>query len=161
MVRRGERGFALLMGLTVLGVLTVLGLSVMSSMGEDLVVVRNMRESENALAIAEAGLAWGLDKLNSDPSNQGYLFDDVKNYNQVLQDPNNYYFDLPATASDDPLCTGLKDAQCDVWREITDKSNPELFGAAARLLSATTSEIGNPRSRQRLMNLSSEISASD
>lgn len=128
MVRRGERGFALLMGLTVLVILTVLGLSVMSSMGEDLVVVKNMRESEIALAVAEAGLAWGLEELNDEP----YRFDDNKNYNDILADASGVFFALSAG---DPICTGLKDSgtltQCEYWKEITNPTNPTPFGDAS------------------------------
>ncbi len=127
MVRRNERGFALLMGLTVLVILTVLGLSVMSSMGEDLVVVQNMRESEVALALAEAGLAWGLEQLNDEP----YRYDDNRDETALLVDANGLF---SALSNGDEICTGLKTTgvptQCESWQEITDPNNPEAFGDA-------------------------------
>lgn len=124
-VKRRERGFALLMGLTVLVVLTILGLSVMSSVGEDLSVVRTMRESENALAIAEAGIAWGLNQLNV-----MHGLEENKQYNPILRndttvDGSNFY-DIPD--ANDEICQGLSPGQCDNWWEITDTDDLPEFG---------------------------------
>ncbi|MEM6532224.1 MAG: PilX N-terminal domain-containing pilus assembly protein [Myxococcota bacterium] len=111
-----ERGFALILGLTVLVILTILGLSVMSTVGEDLTAVKNMRQSEDALAIAEAGVSWAIEQLNK-VSPLGYGLEASKQYDSLLQDASNLNLYTALTAGDE-ICTGMSDAQCTNWRQI-------------------------------------------
>lgn len=62
-IRNSERGFSLLIGMSVLILLTVLGIAVVQGINADVDSAASDRGSQSALAIAEAGLTWSLDYL--------------------------------------------------------------------------------------------------
>lgn len=62
-VRKNERGFSLLIGMSILILMTVLGITVMQAVNSDIETAGNDRGAQSALAIAEAGLAWAIDYL--------------------------------------------------------------------------------------------------
>ena len=97
----------------------------MSTVGEDLTVVKNLRQSENALSIAEAGISWAIEELNTPVSEGGYGLQTAKNYSGLLGDTTRY----TALTVGDELCTGLASQdQCTSWRALSP--SPILFGAA-------------------------------
>lgn len=63
-IRHSERGFSLIIGMSVLILLTVLGIAVVQSINSDIDGAASDRGSQSALAIAEAGLTWSLDYLS-------------------------------------------------------------------------------------------------
>ena len=70
----GERGFALIIAIVVLLFLTMLGMTTLNTAVTDVNVAGKSRASRQALYIAQAGVAWGLDALNAgpfDPNNVG------------------------------------------------------------------------------------------
>lgn len=64
-IRKSERGFSLIIGMSVLILLTVLGVTVMQSISSDVDAAGSDRGAQSALAIAEAGLSWSLDYLKT------------------------------------------------------------------------------------------------
>lgn len=62
-IRDSERGFSLIVGMSVLILLTVLGIAVVQSINADVDSAASDRGSQSALAIAEAGLTWSIDYL--------------------------------------------------------------------------------------------------
>ncbi len=64
-IRHSERGFSLLIGMSVLILLTVLGIAVVQGINSDVESAGNDRGSQSALAIAEAGLTWSMDFLKN------------------------------------------------------------------------------------------------
>ncbi len=62
-MRNNERGFSLIIGMSVLILLTVLGIAVVQGINADVDSAASDRGSQSALAIAEAGLTWSLDYL--------------------------------------------------------------------------------------------------
>ena len=64
-IRKSERGFSLLIGMSVLILLTVLGIAVVQGINSDVDGAGIDRGSQSALAIAEAGLTWSMDYLKN------------------------------------------------------------------------------------------------
>lgn len=64
-IRKSERGFSLLIGMSVLILLTVLGIAVVQGINADVDGAGIDRGSQSALAIAEAGLTWSMDYLKN------------------------------------------------------------------------------------------------
>lgn len=62
-----ESGFAMIISLIVLMLLTLLGMSMMKVGGDDVSVAGNTRASASAMYIAQAGIYWGLDTLRRSP----------------------------------------------------------------------------------------------
>ncbi|HSI03315.1 MAG: PilX N-terminal domain-containing pilus assembly protein [Myxococcota bacterium] len=62
-IRHNERGFSLIIGMSVLILLTVLGIAVVQGINADVDSAASDRGSQSALAIAEAGLTWSIDYL--------------------------------------------------------------------------------------------------
>ena len=66
-MKRGESGFSLIIAIMVLVVLTLLGMTVLTGVNVDSDMAGNIRASESALYLAEAGISWGMDTLRNAP----------------------------------------------------------------------------------------------
>lgn len=63
--KKSERGFSLVIGMSVLILLTVLGIAVIQTVNSDIDAAASDRGYQSALAIAEAGVTWALDYLQT------------------------------------------------------------------------------------------------
>lgn len=113
-----QQGFSLLLAMSVIVLLTLLGIMVLKTVTADLALAGSDRSSQAALYTAEAGVYWGLDKLRDD-----YGFDgDTPQYDIVLSGT------VPAVSAGDAACQHLS-GTCTDWRELTAGS--EGFGDAS------------------------------
>lgn len=109
--------------MVVLMFLTLLGTTVMNQVNEDLTVVRNLRQSDSALAVAEAGVQWGMQRLN-----ETYALETTEDYNAILSDSAAQL--VAVSDSADPICAGLDAARCLTWKSLTPGDAEVVFLAA-------------------------------
>ncbi|MBC7793263.1 MAG: hypothetical protein H7Z43_06120 [Clostridia bacterium] len=64
-LNKNERGFSLLIGMSILILLTVLGITVLQTVNADIENAANDKGAQTALAVAEAGLTYAMDYLNT------------------------------------------------------------------------------------------------
>jgi len=64
-VRKNERGFSLIIGMAVLFLMTMLGLAVIQTVNSDIDSAGSDKNAQSALAIAEAGVTWAIDYLQT------------------------------------------------------------------------------------------------
>lgn len=80
-ISKRERGSLLVVVIIVLFCLTLLGYATMQLVGTDNEVAGKYRRSQNALYLAQAGVAWGMDLLRGPPYN---VTDETENFSDVL-----------------------------------------------------------------------------
>src|SRR4051812_33611059 len=64
-IRKSERGFSLVIGMSILILLTVLGIAVIQTVNSDISSSASDKQSQSALTIAEAGITWAIDYLQT------------------------------------------------------------------------------------------------
>tara|TARA_Y100001934_G_scaffold233009_1_gene282217 strand:+ start:486 stop:1037 length:552 start_codon:yes stop_codon:yes gene_type:complete len=78
--RRFERGYVLVTSVLISAVLTLMGFLVLHTVLSDSRTTYADRQSQVAFHLAEAGMAWGIDRLNQ-------LDTDFTDFNSVLDEP--------------------------------------------------------------------------
>jgi hypothetical protein len=128
--RRREGGWGLLPTIVLIGVLTLLGTSVLQTVASDAAASGAQRRSENLLNVAEAGVSYGMERLRGAPFN----FETGADVNEALKDAN---------------APGISDASCNTsacplqnWHELT-LGAPGVSFAGGTFRVAVRDDIGS------------------
>lgn len=104
-VRKSERGFSLIIGMSVLILLTVLGIAAIQTVNADIDAAASDKGSQSALSVAEAGITWALDYLQT---NYGLNTASQQTFQDIVNNAKGDFAPLSAATAEEKLACVLQ-----------------------------------------------------
>lgn len=114
--KKSERGFSLLIGMAILILLTVLGVTVLQTVNADIENAANDKGAQTALAIAEAGLTYALDYLNT---SYALSTASAQTFQNIINNANGDLSPKSDATTEENIACPTADACASNWKIIT------------------------------------------